>query len=123
MLLHAMTDGKPYPELPDLTEPATYDSVKQVGFQYNKCDTIRFMPDAAIANQQYIDYSGVVVDMSMPYNKWAFRSAPVKGMISGDIFMANADLNGNTPLWDMIFWLLQITADIIMKTSRRKQAS
>ena len=96
-----MTDGRPYPELPDLTAPATYDSVKQVGFQYNQCNVIRFMPDAAIGNQQYMKYADVVVDMKLPNKKWAFRSAPVEGMISGDLYMANADLNNETPLWEV----------------------
>ena len=101
IIIPAMTDGRPYPELPDLTEPATYDSVKQVGFQYNQCNTIRFMPDAAIGNQQYMNYSDVVVDMKLPNKKWAFRTAPVKGMISGDLYMSEADLNNETPLWEV----------------------
>ncbi len=101
IIIPAMTDGRPYPELPNLTEPATYDSVKQVGFQYNQCNTIRFLPDAAIGNQQYMNYSDVVVDMKLPNKKWAFRTAPVKGMISGDLFMADADNNGTTSLWEV----------------------
>ena len=101
IIIPAMTDGRPYPNLPNLTEPATYDSVKQVGFQYNQCNIIRFMPDAAIGNQQYMNYADVVVDMKLPNQKWAFRSAPVEGMISGDLYMANADLNNETPLWEV----------------------
>ena len=101
IIIPAMTDGRPYPNLPNLTEPATYDSVKQVGFQYNQCNIIRFMPDAAIGNQQYMNYTDVVVDMKLPNQKWAFRSAPVEGMISGDLYMANADLNNETPLWEV----------------------
>ena len=101
IIIPAMTDGRPYPELPNLTDTATYDSVKQVGFQYNQCNTIRFMPDAAIGNQQYMNYSDVVVDMKLPQQTWALRGAPVKGMISGDLYMANADLNNETPLWEV----------------------
>ena len=101
VIIPAMTDGRPYPELPDLTDPATYDSVKQVGFQYNQCDYIRFLPGAAISQQQRMNYTDAVVDMDMPQQKWAFRSAPVAGMLSGDIFMANADLNETTPLWEV----------------------
>lgn len=102
IIIPAMTDGKPYPELPDLTVPATYDSVKQVGFQYNQCNVIRFLPGAAIGQQQYLnDQTDVVVDMDFPNKKWAFRSAPIKGMISGDLYMSEADLNGETPLWEV----------------------
>ena len=96
-----MTDGRPYPELPDLTAPATYDSVKQVGFEYNKCDYIRFLPNAAIGQQQHLDYGEAIVDMELPNRKWAFRTAPVRGMISGDLFIADADDQGTTPLWEV----------------------
>jgi hypothetical protein len=96
-----MTDGRPYPELPDLTAPATYDSVKQVGFEYNKCDYIRFLPNAAIGQQQRLDYGEAIVDMELPNRKWAFRTAPVRGMISGDLFIADADDQGTTPLWEV----------------------
>ncbi|MBQ2608189.1 MAG: hypothetical protein II588_03125, partial [Paludibacteraceae bacterium] len=101
VIIPAMTDGRPYPELPDLTAPATYDSVKQVGFEYNKCDYIRFLPNAAIGQQQRLDYGEAIVDMPLPQEHWALRSAPIQGMISGDLFMANADLTDQTPLWEV----------------------
>ena len=101
VIIPAMTDGRPYPELPDLTNPATYDSVKQVGFQYNKCDYIRFLPDAAIGQQQRLEYGDAIVDMELPNRKWAFRTAPVRGMVSGDLFIADADDRGETPLWEV----------------------
>ncbi len=101
VIIPAMTDGRPYPELPDLTAPATYDSVKQVGFEYNKCDYIRFLPNAAIGQQQRLDYGEAIVDMELPNRKWAFRTAPVRGMISGDLFIADADDQGTTPLWEV----------------------
>ena len=101
VIIPAMTDGRPYPELPDLAEPTTYDSVKQVNFQYNKCDYIRFLPGAAIGQQQRLEYGDAIVDMGLAKQKWALRSAPVKGMISGDLYMANADRNNETPLWEV----------------------
>ena len=101
IIIPAMTNGMPYPALPDLTAPSTYDSVQQVGFVYNTCDDIRFLPGAAINQQQHLNYDVVVADMTIPYGKWAFRSAPVRGMISGDIFMADADLLGTTKMWSV----------------------
>ena len=101
VIIPAMTDGRPYPELPNLADPATYDSVKQVGFEYNKCDYIRFLPNAAIGQQQRLDYGEAIVDMELPNRKWAFRTAPVRGMISGDLFIADADDQGTTPLWEV----------------------
>ena len=100
IVIPKMSDGMPYPVLPDLTVPATYDSVQKVNFEYNNCNVIRFLPGAAIGQQQRMNYTDAVVDMDMPQQKWAFRSAPVAGMLSGDIFMANADLNETTPLWE-----------------------
>ena len=101
VIIPAMTDGRPYPELPNLAAPATYDSVKQVGFEYNKCDYIRFLPNAAIGQQQRLDYGEAIVDMELPNRKWAFRTAPVMGMVSGDLFIADADDQGTTPLWEV----------------------
>ena len=100
VLIPTVEEGKPYPVVQPL--PTAYeDSIQKVGFQYNQCNTIRFMPNAAIGNQQYINNTDVVIDMSMPNKKWALRSSPVKGMVSGDLFMANADNNGTTPMWEV----------------------
>ncbi len=101
VLIPAMTNGMPYPELMDTTAIPSADSVKQVGFRYNTCEAIRFMPGTALGQQRWLNYTKAIVDMELPHDKWAFRSAPVKGMISGDIFLSNADINaGNTP-WEV----------------------
>ena len=100
VLIPAPEEGKPYPVVQPLPT-AHKDSIQKVNFQYNQCDTIRFLSEAAISNQQYMNYRNVVVDMKLPHNKWAFRTAPVKGMISGDLFMANADLAEDAPLWEV----------------------
>ena len=100
VIIPKMTDGMPYPVLPPM--PTVWeDSVQKVNFEYNNCNVIRFLPGAAMSQQQRMNYTDAVVDMDMPQQKWAFRSAPVAGMLSGDIFMANADLNETTPLWEV----------------------
>ena len=100
VIIPAPESGKTYPVVQPL--PTEWkDSIQKVGFQYNKCNTVRFLSDAAIGNQQDLNYTDVVVDMSLPNMKWAFRTAPVKGMVSGDLFMADADLNNETPLWEV----------------------
>lgn len=99
VLIPAMEPGKPYPVVQPL--PSEHkDSIQKVGFQYNQCNTIRFLPGAAIGKQQYIN-TDVVVDMKLPNRKWAFRTSPVKGMIGGDLFTADAERNGTTPLWEV----------------------
>ena len=100
VLIPLMTDGMPYPELPSMPRPYE-DSIQQAGFQYNTCEEIRFLPGAAMSQQQRMDYEEAIIDMPMPHNEWAFRAAPVQGMISGDIFMANADIANTTPLWEV----------------------
>lgn len=92
-----MSYGLPYPEIPANISKA--DSVRKVNFLYNICDDIRFLPGAAIGQQQRLDCDVTVVDMIIPQQKWALRSAPVTGMISGDLFMSDADLNGETRPW------------------------
>ena len=100
IIIPKMTDGMPYPVLPPM--PTVWeDSVQKVNFEYNNCNVIRFLPGSALGQQQRMNYTDAVVDMDMPQQKWAFRSAPVAGMLSGDIFMANADLNETTPLWEV----------------------
>ncbi len=99
VLIPAMEPGKPYPVVQPL--PSEHkDSIQKVGFQYNQCNTIRFLPGAAIGKQQYIN-TDVVVDMKLPNRKWAFRTSPVKGMIGGDLFTADAERDGTTPLWEV----------------------
>ena len=101
VIIPPMPDSLPYPNLPDPSRIASKDSVKQVGFTYNSCDDIRFLPGAALGQQQRLTCDVVVVDMSIPKQTWAFRSAPVTGMLSGDLFMADADLSGETKMWSV----------------------
>ena len=97
VVIPPMTDGKPYPVLPATI--TAEDSVQKVGFQYNVCHSIRFLPGAAMNQQQRLEYDSVIADLSAPYNKWAFRSSPVEGLLTGDLFMSNADLSWETPTW------------------------
>ena len=100
VLIPPMTDGRPYPVLPAL--PVSHeDSIQMVGFQYNKCKSIRFLPGGALNQQQRLEYDSVIADLSAPNHKWALRSAPIEGLLSGDLYMANADLSGETPLWEV----------------------
>ena len=97
VVIPPMTDGRPYPVLPDAIPYE--DSIQQVGFQYNKCKSIRFLPGAALSQQQRLEYDSVIADLSMPNQKWALRTSPVEGLLSGDLYMSNADLSGETFPW------------------------
>lgn len=97
VVIPPMTDGRPYPVLPDAISSG--DSIQQVGFEYNKCHSIRFLPGGALSQQQRLEYDSVIADLSAPHDKWALRSAPIEGLLSGDIFMSNADLSEETSPW------------------------
>ena len=99
VVIPPMTDGKPYPVLPATI--TAEDSVQKVGFQYNVCHSIRFLPGGALNQQQRLEYDSVIADLSGPHDTWAFRSSPVEGLLSGDLFMSNADLTYATPTWEV----------------------
>ena len=99
VIIPPMTDGMPYPVLPKLDTLKYADSIQQVGFQYNKCKSIRFLPGGALNQQQRLEYDSVIADLSAPNRKWALRTSPVEGLLSGDLYMSNADLSGETFPW------------------------
>ena len=99
VLIPPMTDGRPYPVLP--ASISSEDSIQQVGFEYNVCRSIRFLPGGAMSQQQRLEYDSVIADLSAPYDKWAFRAAPIEGLLTGDLFMADADLTNVTPTWEV----------------------
>lgn len=97
VIIPQLPDSLPYPELKGTITSG--DSVQKVGFAYNVCDAIRFLPGAAIGQQQHLLYNDAIIDMRIPNQSWALRAAPVTGMISGDLFMSNADLLNNSDPW------------------------
>ena len=101
VVIAPLEEGQPYPSLPNLAETTTYDSIQEVGFMYNKCSYIRFLAGAAMSQQQRMQYDQAIVDLSAPNGKWAFRTSPVNGLISGDLFMSQADINWETSPWEV----------------------
>lgn len=58
-----------------------------VGFQPHHCNNIYFAPGAHIYNQHLLEYTKAFVDMQFPAAKWHLVSAPLQGMVSGDMFV------------------------------------
>ena len=58
-----------------------------VGFQPHHCNNIYFAPEAKIYNQHLLEYDTAFVDMQFPAAKWHLVSAPLQGMVSGDMFV------------------------------------
>ena len=58
-----------------------------INFQPHHCDDIYFAPGAHIYNQHLLDYEKAFVDMQFAAAKWHLVSAPLQGMVSGDMFV------------------------------------
>jgi len=99
VIIPALPDSMSYPDIPSTI--SAKDSVQEVGFAYNACEVIRILPGAAIGNQQNLIYDNAIVDMRMKQKTWALRAAPVTGMLSGDLFLSNADLLSNSNSWEV----------------------
>ena len=51
------------------------------------CKNIYFAPEAKIHNQHLLHYEKAFVDMQITAGSWHMMSAPLKGMVSGDMFI------------------------------------
>ena len=51
------------------------------------CENIYFEPGAKIHNQHLLQYKNAFVDMQMTAGSWHLVSAPLQGMVSGDMFI------------------------------------
>ncbi len=54
-----------------------------------------------MSQQQRLAYDSVIADLSAPHNKWALRSAPVEGLLSGDIYMSEKELAQQVHTWNV----------------------
>ena len=63
-----------------------------IGFQPHHCNNIYFAPGAKINNQHLLEYENAFVDMQFPAAKWHLVSAPLQGMVSGDMFVPHKGL-------------------------------
>ena len=58
-----------------------------INYEPHHCDSIYFAPGAKIHNQHLLDYEKAFVDMQITAGSWHMMSAPLKGMVSGDMFI------------------------------------
>lgn len=58
-----------------------------VDFQPHHCNNIYFAPEAKIHNQHLLKYNKAFVDMQITAGTWNMVSAPLKKMVSGDMFV------------------------------------
>ncbi len=61
----------------------TYD----LNYKTHNCNYIHFGPRAQLANQFVLAYNGVWVEMPVPTQRWQMLSFPIKGVVSGDMYV------------------------------------
>ena len=58
-----------------------------IDFQPHHCNYIYFAPGAKLHNQHVLQYKKAFVDMQVTAGAWNMVSAPLQGMVSGDMFI------------------------------------
>ena len=100
VLIPKLTNTLLYPYIVPDHEHSHYPMT--VDFQPHHCNQIYFAPEAKIHNQHLLHYDKAFVDMQIAAGTWNMVSAPLKKMVSGDMFVPhtgkyNADGAGLIP--------------------------
>ena len=79
--------------LPDTNYSVSFatDPAESYDFNYtrNKCKNIYIPANTSMAGQENVEIRGVAyVDIPVPAQKWALTSVPIKGIVSGDLFVS-----------------------------------
>ena len=85
VIIPKMTNSLLYPYIVSEHEHNHYPMT--INYQPHHCNNIYFAPEAKIYNQHLLDYKEAFVDMQLPAAKWHLVSAPLQGMVSGDMFV------------------------------------
>ena len=85
VIIPKMTNSLLYPYIVSEHEHNHYPMT--INYQPHHCNNIYFAPEAKIYNQHLLDYKKAFVDMQITAGKWNMVSAPLKNMVSGDMFV------------------------------------
>ena len=70
-----------------------------IGFEPHHCNNIYFAPGAHLHNQHLLEYDSAYVDMQIQAGFWNMVSAPMKNMVSGDMYIPHTGTwNGGSSL-------------------------
>ena len=70
-----------------------------IGFEPHHCHNIYFAPGAHLHNQHLLEYDSAFVDMKIQAGFWNMVSAPMKNMVSGDMYIPHSGTwNGGSSL-------------------------
>jgi hypothetical protein len=85
VIIPKMTNSLLYPYIVSEHEHNHYPMT--INYDPHHCDNIYFAPEAKIYNQHLLEYNQAFVDMQITAGKWNMVSAPLKNMVSGDMFV------------------------------------
>lgn len=72
------------PDKPNTGENRNYACVRFYG---NTCDEIYIKPESEILHTEYLTYNKAHVDYEMDPNRWYMLASPLKGVVSGDMYL------------------------------------
>lgn len=89
---------------PDKSQGNSYACVRFYG---NTCDDIYIKPESEILHTEYLTYNTARVDYEMAPNRWYMLASPLKGVVSGDMYLPTGTSVGKyarqeTPAFDDI---------------------
>ncbi len=64
-----------------------------VRFYGNTCDEIYIKPESEILHTEYLTYNKAHVDYEMAPNRWYMLASPLKGVVSGDMYLPTETSN------------------------------
>ncbi|MRX90894.1 T9SS type A sorting domain-containing protein [Parabacteroides goldsteinii] len=64
-----------------------------VRFYGNTCDEIYIKPESEILHTEYLTYNKAHVDYEMDPNRWYMLASPLKGVVSGDMYLPTGENN------------------------------
>lgn len=81
-----------------------------VRFYGNACDEIYIKPESEILHTEYLTYNKAHVDYEMDPNRWYMLASPLKGVVSGDMYLPTGKSIGKyarqeTPAFNEIEYL------------------
>lgn len=72
---------------PDKLPTGTNHNYSCVRFYGNACDEIYIKPESEILHTEYLTYNKAHVDYEMDPNRWYMLASPLKGVVSGDMYL------------------------------------
>ncbi len=72
---------------PDKTDGTENHNYACVRFYGNTCDEIYIKPESEILHTEFLTYNKAHVDYEMAPNRWYMLASPLKGVVSGDMYL------------------------------------